>query len=70
MSSELEPTEMIPLSPGVRCVNTIALTEEEKPLNQNSVGSLESEIFFRSKEGKELKTQKRYVHLFCRFVIV
>ena len=70
MSSELESTEMISLSPGVRFVNTKDVTEEGKTINPKSDRSFGSDIVFESKERKEIKAQKRFVNLFCRFVIV
>lgn len=70
MSSKLESTEMISLSPGVTFVNTIDVTEEEKTLNQKIDRSFGSEMVFKSKERKNLKAQKRFVNLFCRCIIV
>ena len=70
MSSKLESTEMISLSPGVTFVNTIEVTEEEKTLNQKIDRSFGSEMVFKSKERKNLKAQKRFVNLFCRCIIV
>ena len=64
MSSKLESTEMISLSPGVTFVNTIDVTEEEKTLNQKIDRSFGSEMVLKSKERKNLKAQKRFVNFY------